>query len=138
TLHDYIASTVVVKVRQRTGFSQGLTLALSLGLMALLAVLWGYMFFYRFSPQSLGQIKEANIHLRYLSRIQQVHKKRYGFYTDNLYRLSAMSGDPDLFKKRLLYAFEKEGFVIGADENHYYMSARAKDWGKTQVKITGP
>lgn len=137
-LHDYIARTVVIKTRKRSRFGQGLVFALSLGIMILLAGSWGYVMFYRFSPQNIKMITIAKQHLRYLQELQEIHKNRYGVYTDDLNKLAIISGDADLFRKRILYAFGSGNFVINAGENSYYMSAYAKNRAKTPVKVSKP
>lgn len=135
-LHDYIASTVVIKVRHRSRFGQGIIFAISLGLMTLLIASWGYVAFERLNPQNIKKIAIAKQHLQYLGELQKIHKDKYGSYTANINRLAEISGDPGLFRKRMMYAFESEKFLIRGDENGYYMAGYAKDTRHTMVEVS--
>lgn len=132
-LHDFFAGSVVVQIRQKAAWERWSLRTLGAVLLALFA--WvGY-------TQYLGSgdfdkqhaIKEAREHLRKISILEEAHFVRYGKYTNDLLRLSLLSGDPVQFQRDTQAVLEPKGFKIGVEGDHYKISAVAKDKDHTRV-----
>ncbi|MCQ2410657.1 MAG: RDD family protein [Elusimicrobiaceae bacterium] len=133
SLHDMFGGSVVVQIRQRSGLER--TLVQVLGGILLVAFAWTVY------SQTFGggavldqyYIRHARTHLYKISALEEVHKLKYGYYTNDLLRLSLLSGDPVQFQRDTRRALEPRGFKIGVSKTSYKISAVAKDTKHTRV-----
>jgi len=137
-LHDYFASSKVVRVRPQSEFAAGLIFALAWGVFGLLAAASYYDYFLKPSPRDVKKISAVRAEFDRLSYLEELHKRQYGYYTDDINRLALISADAQRFRKELLSSVEPEGFEIGSSKDSYFFTARAKDRRKTRITQTGP
>ncbi len=132
-LQDYLGGSVVVQIRQR-GWGERLFVRL-LGTVLLLAFAWtAYSQF--FGGGSITRdfyVRRANEHLGKIAILEETHRALYGTYTNDLLRLSLLSGDPVQFQRDTQKALYRKGFKIGVQGDSYKISAQAQDAQHTPV-----
>ncbi|MDD2772832.1 MAG: RDD family protein [Elusimicrobiales bacterium] len=139
-LHDYVAGSRVVRVREKSNFAYGLIFALAWGAAGLLASSAYYSLFLMPSKSDIARIQSARNELDRLAYYEELYKKQYGSYTDDIAKLALTSGDVGAFRldiKGTLSAGDGD-FEMGANDDGYFFSARALDRRKTRVVKTGP
>ncbi len=137
-LHDYFGGSVVVQVRPKSWGER--TLLRLLGTLLLVAFAWS------FYAQELGggkitqqaYIRQAEKQLKNIALLEEAHYNRYGYYTNDLLRLSLLSGDPVQFQRDTQKVLYHKGFKIGVQGNSYKISALAQDPQHTPVYFAPP
>lgn len=135
-LQDFLAGSVVVRVRPKGAVESMLLTASGVILMI---VFLGFFYNQIFSKGSFVQrrmIRNAEIHLEKISLLEEIHFIMYGRYTNDLLRLSLLSGDPVQFQRDTQAVFQPKGFALGVTQNGYKMTAVAKDSRNTRVFFT--
>lgn len=132
-LQDFMAGSVVVQARKK---SWGEKTVLSLAGFILMVSFAGYFYSQIFGAGSFTQqrlISRARAHLEKIGYLEEVHRMNFGYYTNDLLRLSLLSGDPVQFQRDTHEVLDRKGFRIGVGPKGYKISARAKDVRKTPV-----
>ena len=132
-LHDWLGDSVVVQIRQKSWGERALVRLLG-GI--LLLAFGGVLYMNCFDKNSLLEqyyIRHARKHLRKIASLEEVHKVRYGYYTNDLRRLALLSGDPVQFQRDTLRILNPKGFAIGVTKDSYKITAVAKDKKNTRV-----
>lgn len=132
-LHDILGNSVVVQIREKTFIERALVRVL--GGILLISFAWtAYsQFFGGGAWVDRYRVRQARKHLRKIAALEEVHKVYYGSYTNDLLRLSLLSGDPVQFQRDTQRILMPKGFVIGVTKDSYKISAIAKDKKKTRV-----
>ena len=133
SLHDYLSGSVVLQARYKDWLEKT-----ALGLVGALLMmgLVGGVYKQLFGAGSMSQqrlIKRAKNHIEKIAYLEDLHYMRFGYYTNDLLRLSILSGDPVQFQRDTQRALDNKGFRIGVDAKGYKIKARAKDAKKTVV-----
>ncbi len=132
-LQDFLAGSAVVQIREKSWVER--TVVRLLGGVLLAAFAWtAYSQF--FGGGSLIQkyyVDRARKHLVKVALLEEAHYTRYGRYTNDLLRLSLLSGDPVQFQRDTQKVLAPKGFKIGVNGNRYKISAVARDDKKTPV-----
>lgn len=133
SLHDILGGSVVVQIRQKSGAER--LIMRFLGGVLLLAFVWTVYTQFFGGGALLDQyyIRHARKQLQKIALLEEGHKARYGFYTNDLLRLSLLSGDPVQFQRDTQKILEPKGFKIGVTQDSYKISAIAKDSKQTRV-----
>lgn len=133
-LHDYLSGSVVIQSRSK---SWGEKTLLTLTGSVLIIIFFGYFYNQLFGNGSMVQqrlISRAQEQVETIGYLEEVHYLQYGYYTNDLLRLSLLSGDPVQFQRDMQKALYNRDFRIGINENGtYQIQARAKDDKKTKV-----
>ena len=134
-LHDVLGGSVVVQIREKSGLERGLVRGL--GSLLLIAFCWTVYTQFFGGGALLDQyyIRHARKHLQKIALLEESHKTRYGYYTNDLLRLSLLSGDPVQFQRDTQAILEPKGFKIGVTKDGYKISAIAKDKKHTRVVV---
>ena len=133
SLHDFIAHSVVVEARHKTWAERTALMVAGIIMIVCLSL---YFYFRLFGHGSLEQqrlISQAEAYLERIAYLENVHYKHYGYYTNDLLRLSILSGDPVQFQRDTRAVLSSKDFRIGIDKDGYKISARAKDDKQTRV-----
>lgn len=132
-LQDYLAGSVVLQARQKSWGEKAL---LSLTGLVLLLAFGGYFYKQLFGAGSLVQqrmITRAQEHVKKIGYLEEMHRVQFGRYTNDLLRLSILSGDPVQFQRDTQAVLDRKDFRIGVSATGYKIKARAKDVRKTPV-----
>lgn len=137
TLHDYIASSVVVRTREKSPFVEGLILVMSWSCLAFLVASWLNRTVLAITPYEQKQINEAKKTLLKLSKLQEIHYRKYGFYTNDIKRLAELTGNVKAVRYELSKTLHEGSLEIASDGKSFIISAKAKNWRKTKVEVSG-
>ena len=136
-LHDFFGGSVVVQLRERAWWE--VWAVRGVGMLLLFVFALGL---YR----SVGgrewkeqyKVRQARDFLEKIALLEEGHRLRYGYYTNDLLRLTLLSGDPVQFQRDLnkVISTGHGSIKIGVNERHYKISALARDKNKTPVYFT--
>jgi len=132
-LHDFLGGSVVVQMRPKEGWEKLLLRILGSVLLAAFAWFVYVQFFGNGKLDDQISIRRARAHLRKIAVLEEGHFARYGTYTNDLLRLSLLSGDPVQFQRDTQKVLEPKGFKIGVKGKGYKIKAVAKDKDHTVV-----
>ena len=136
-LHDFLGGSVVVQLRERADWEVWAIRALGAVLM-LVFVGSLYQSFGGRNWQEKYKVRQAQNFLQNIALLEEGHLIRYGYYTNDILRLSLLSGDPVQFQRDMAKVIAPKGFKIGANENGYKVKAHAQDKNKTAVYYKKP
>lgn len=136
-LHDFFGGSVVVELRERAAWEVWAVRALG----ALLMVLFASALYQSFGGrdwQNKYKVRQATDFLQNMALLEEGHKLRYGYYTNDILRLALLSGDPVQFQRDMnkVLSTGRGSLRIGVKDNTYKISALAKDTNKTPVYYT--
>lgn len=135
-LHDYLGGSRVISIRERSDWADGLVLAASWALMAILAGSWINQNFLRMGPEEKRVVATARTTISKVAKLEEIHKLKHGGYTEDMRRLAALTGNPAAVRNEILRTIEPNTLVISSDGRAYVISARARNWRKTKVEIS--
>jgi len=136
SLHDFLASSLVVKTKEKSAFVEGVILTLSWGLMAFFIANWANRTILKPTPLEQKQINEARRTLAKLAKLEEIHYRKYGFYTNDLKKLAELTGNINAVRYELSKTLEKGSLEIASNGKSFIISAKAKNWRKTRIQIT--
>ena len=136
-LHDFLGGSVVVQLRERAWWEVWAVRGIGMVLLVLFA-LGIYRSFGGRDWQEQYKVRQARAFLEKIALLEEGHKIRYGYYTNDLLRLTLLSGDPVQFQRDVQQALStgRGSIKIGVSDNYYKISALAKDKKRTPVYFT--
>ena len=134
-LHDYIAGSRVVSVRERGDFASGLVLAISWGLMAMLGGAWINNNVLKLSPEEKEQVYAAHRTISKLGVLEEFYFRANGHYTNELQPLAAMTPNVNAVRAELMKTIDPESLTLISNGREYIIRARALNWRKTEVEV---
>lgn len=135
TLHDFMGSSIVISTRKKSQTEEiAMAIMGTIFIVAFFLFVY-YIFFKAPSPFDEKKLALARHQLENLAYLEEVHKQSFGYYTDDLRRLSLISGDGVQLNRDLQKAFKRRGFKIGLsqDKTSYRIEGYAKDGKETLV-----
>ena len=135
TLHDILGSSMVISTRKKSPSEEmAFTILGTLIICSFLLSVY-YVFFKAPLPFDTKNIDRAKKQLERLAYLEEVHKENFGYYTDDLRRLSLISGDGVQLNRDIQQAFKRRGFKIGLtkDKTSYRIEGYAKDTKESLV-----
>lgn len=123
-LEDLLAGSEVISTRKKTGAE--ITLITIFGTFLIFGVSYFVYTNLVFNPYKAMKVS-AERQLAKIAYLEELHKKHYGFYTNDLLRLALISGDAVQFQRDMQQYFRPHKFKIGISENGYYIEGFAKD-----------
>lgn len=136
-LHDFLAGSVVIRTREKSPFIEGVILVVSWACLAFLVGSWLNRTILAVTPSEQKQINEAKRTLLKLSKLQEIHYRKYGFYTNDIRRLAQLTGNVKAVRYELSKTIAEGSLEIASDGKSFVISARAKNWRKTKVEVSG-
>ncbi|MEW6013001.1 MAG: RDD family protein [Elusimicrobiota bacterium] len=136
SLHDLLASSRVIRTREKSPFVEGAILVLSWGLMAFFVAGWANRTVLQVTPSEKKQINEARRTLAKLAKLQEIHYRKYGFYTNDIKKLAELTGDIKAVRYELSKTLAEGSLEMASDGKTYVITAKAKNWRKTRVEIS--
>ena len=134
-LHDFTAGTRVVSIRERGDLANGLVLAVSWGVMAILFCTWLYNTVLKMTPFEKKQIIAAYRTISKLGKLEEIYLRREGHYTNDLRSLANLTGNVNAVRAELFKTLEPDTLVISSNGRKFMISAKAKNWRKTEVQV---
>lgn len=136
-LHDFFGGSVVVQLRERAWWEVWAVRGIGT-LLLVLFMLGIYRSFGGQDWQEQYKVRQARDFLEKVALLEEGHRLRYGYYTNDLLRLTLLSGDPVQFQRDLkeVLSTGRGSIKIGVSDKHYKISAIAKDKNKTPVYFT--
>ena len=71
-----------------------------------------------------------------IGKLEEIYKGMYGSYTEDLKRLAALTGNPDAVRREIMKTLEPDTLVLATNGRAYMITAKAKNWLKTEVTVT--
>lgn len=134
-LHDFLAGSRVVSVKERGEVGDGLVLAFSWGLMAILAVSWLNQTVLKMSPGEKAQIVQAHRTISKLARLEEIYAQREGHYTNDIKALADLTGNVNAVRAELFKTLQPDSLMIASNGRRFKITARARNWRKTEVEV---
>ncbi len=137
-LHDFLGGSVVIQLRERDAWEVWAVRAMGTLLLCVF-VFSLYQSFGGRDWQNKYKVRQADQFLGKIAILQEGHKLRYGYYTNDFLRLALLSGDPVQFQRdmdKVLASGRKYALGIGVKGETYTISAFAKDKKHTPVYYT--
>lgn len=134
-LHDYVAGSRVISLRERGDFAGGMVLALSWGLMAIFMGAWLNQTVLKLSPSEKSRIIAAHRTISKLARLEEIYRKREGHYTNDLKTLADLTGNVNAVRAELYRTLEPGTLTIASNGRKYLITAKARNWRKTEVQV---
>ncbi|NLH39562.1 MAG: RDD family protein [Elusimicrobia bacterium] len=136
SLHDFLASTIVIRTREKSPFVEGIILVVSWGLMAFFIANWANRTILAVTPSEQIQINEANRTIAKIGTLEEIHYRKYGFYTNDIKRLADLTGNVKAVRYEIANTLADNSLEIATDGRTYDITARARNWRKTKVKYS--
>ena len=134
-LHDYLGGSRVISLKERSEWADGLILAVSWALMAMLTGSWVNQNFLRMGPDEKKVVTMAQTTISKVGKLEEIHKMVYGGYTEEMRRLAALTGNPSAVRNEIIRTIEPNTLVIASDGRDYIITAKARNWRKTEVQV---
>lgn len=134
-LHDYVAGSRVVSVKERSDWGDGLVLAVSWGLMVMLAGTWLNNTVLKITPSEKRQIVAAHRTISKLATLELLYMRREGRYTNDLRKLADLTGNVNAVRAELFKNLEPESLVIASNGRRFRITAKARNWRHTEVEV---
>ncbi|MBT3392665.1 MAG: RDD family protein [Elusimicrobiaceae bacterium] len=132
-VHDMVVNSTVISTREKTTTEILVVSIAGTILCAALILTKYYAFFLAPSLQEKIALAKASQQLDQIALLQYVHKEEFGYYTNDVLRLSLMSGDTVQFQRDMQNSFYRKGFRMGAGEDDFSITGYAKDGKRTEV-----
>lgn len=134
-LHDFLAGSRVVSVRERGEVADGLVLAFSWGFMAILAVSWLNQTVLRMTPAEKEQIVTAHRTISKLAKLEEIYAQREGHYTNDIKALADLTGNVNAVRAELFKTLQPDSLMIASNGRRFKITAKARNWRKTEVEV---
>lgn len=135
-LHDYVAGSRVVSIKERSDWGDGLVLAFSWGLMVMLAGTWLNSTVLKITPSEKRQIVAAHRTISKLGTLQMIYMQREGRYTNDLRKLADLTGNVNAVRAELFKNLEPETLIISSNGRRFQITAKARNWRHTEVQVS--
>jgi len=132
-LHDYLGGSRVISVRERSDWADGVVLAVSWALIAMLTGSWVNRNFLTLNPEEKRQVALAQTTVAKVAKLEEIYKMTYGRYTEDMRRLAALTGNPSAVRNEIMKTIEPGTLSLATDGRAYIISANARNWRKTPV-----
>jgi uncharacterized RDD family membrane protein YckC len=137
-LHDYAAGSRVISLRERGDLANGLVLAASWGLMAIFMGSWLNQTVLKITPSEKKQIFAAHRTISKIAKLEEIYLRREGHYTNDLKRLADLTGNVNAVRAELYRTLTPDSLAIASNGNRYLITAKARNWRRTEVQISSP
>lgn len=134
-LHDKIAGSRVISIKERGDLASGLVLALSWGMMVILMGTYLNNTVLRLTPSEKKQIVAAHRTISKLAMLEHIYMKKNGRYTEDLRKLAALTGNVNAVRAELFKNLEPKSLVISSNGRRFLITAKARNWRHTQVRV---
>lgn len=134
-LHDLTAGSRVVSIKERSDLGEGVVLALSWGIMVILLGTYLNNTVLRLSPSEKKQIIAAHRTISKLGTLELIYMRQNGAYTHELAKLADLTGNVNAVRAELFKTLEPGTLVIASNGRRFKITAKARNWRKTEVQV---
>lgn len=134
-LHDFVAGSRVVSIRERSDWGNGIVLAFSWGIMIILAGTWLNNTVLKVTPAEKKQVVAAHRTIAKLATLEEIYMKREGHYTNDLRKLADLTGNVNAVRSELFETLAPDTLIISSNGRRFQITAKARNWRKTDVRI---
>ena len=134
-LHDYVAGSRVISIRGRSDWAEGLVLAASWGMMVILTGNWLNNTALKVTPYEKKQIIAAHRTISKLAKLEEIYLRRKGHYTNDLRTLADLTGNVNAVRAELFQTLTPGTLMISSNGHKFLITAKAKNWRKTEVQV---
>jgi len=134
-LHDFVAGSRVISLRERGDWASGLVLAASWGMLVILAGTWLNNTVLKVTPYEKRQIIAAHRTISKLAKLEEIYLRREGHYTNDLRVLADLTGNVNAVRAELYKTLELNTLIISSSGSKFLITAKAKNWRKTEVRV---
>lgn len=134
-LHDYAAGSRVISLKERGDLAGGLIVALSWSLLAIFIGSWLNQTVLKLSPAEKVQIRTAHRTISKLAILEGIYMGKEGHYTNDLRRLADLTGNVNAVRAELYRTLEPGTLVISSNGRKFIITAKARNWRKTEVEV---
>ncbi|HAH31042.1 MAG TPA: hypothetical protein DCL44_01870 [Elusimicrobia bacterium] len=138
SLHDYISGSRVVSLRERGDMANGMILVLSWALIAVFCGSWINRSVLKMTPFEKRQVITAYKTVYKLGVLEKIYLRENGHYTNDLKRLAALTGNVSAVRAELVKNLAENTLLLASDGRGFKITARARNWRKTEVQVTSP
>lgn len=135
-LHDLVAGSRVVSIKERGDVAAGLVLAVSWGLMAIFLGSWLNKTVLRITPSEKKQIVTAHRTISKLAKLQEIYMQQEGRYTNDLKKLADLTGNVNAVRAELYKTLEPNTLAIASNGRRFQITAKARNWRHTEVQVS--
>jgi len=133
-LQDYMAGSVVVSTREKTEAQSLVVMFMAAVIAGALVASMGYYIFKAQPSYQKDLVYRAQIQISKIAFLQEVHKQKYGCYTEDIVRLGLISGDAVQFRRDMQANLRRRGFQMGITGDKYKIRTVVKAGIKTEEK----
>jgi len=135
-LHDFVAGSRVISLRERSDWAGGLVLAASWGMMVILAGTWLNNTVLKITPSEKKQIVAAHRTISKLAVLEELYLRKEGHYTNDLRTLAALTGNVNAVRAELFKTLQPNTLMISSNGRKFLITAKAQNWRKTEVQVS--
>jgi len=135
-LHDLVAGSRVVSIKERGDVAAGLVLAVSWGLMAIFLGSWLNKTVLRITPSEKRQIVTAHRTISKLAKLEEIYMQQEGRYTNDLKKLADLTGNVNAVRAELYKTLEPNTLAIASNGRKFQITAKARNWRHTEVQVS--
>ncbi|PIS46658.1 MAG: hypothetical protein COT17_07445 [Elusimicrobia bacterium CG08_land_8_20_14_0_20_51_18] len=135
-LHDYLAGSRVIRVRGKGDFAEGFILVASWSLLAFFVGSWIQRTWLTFTPVEQKQIFTARRTLSKIAKLEEIHSRKYGFYTNDIRKLAELTKNIPAVRAELAKNLAPDSLEIATNGRDYVVSGKARNWRKTRIEFS--
>jgi uncharacterized RDD family membrane protein YckC len=134
-LHDFVAGSRVVSIKERSDWASGLVLAFSWGMMVILLGTWLNNTVLKLTPSEKKQIVAAHRTISKLGKLEEIYMRKEGHYTNDLRKLADLTGNVNAVRAELFKNLEPQTLTISSNGRRFLITAKARNWRHTEVQV---
>jgi len=136
-LHDYLAGSRVIRLRERGTVANGLILAVSWSLMVIFCLAWLNIAL-KMSPEEKQKVVAAYTTISKLKVLEERYFAKNGEYTNDLKELANIDGNAAGMRAELISNLAPGSLSIAGDGSVFVITARAANWRETEISVASP
>ncbi|HBA60021.1 MAG TPA: hypothetical protein DCZ92_04220 [Elusimicrobia bacterium] len=134
-LHDYLAGSRVVSLKERGDLANGVILTMSWALLAFFVGSWINNTVLKVSVPEKKQIYAAYRTISKLATLENIYMRSTGHYTNNLKSLASLTRNVEAVKSELDRNLDGGKVMLVSDGRKFRIVAKARNWRKTEVEV---
>jgi|GEM_PF-412450 len=134
-LHDYMAGSMVVSLKERSSWGDGIILAVTWAMIAFMIGNFVNKRIFQLSDKEKQQIVKAHDSIKKIAILEEAYCQKNYTYTNNADNLFKLAGNIHAIKTELTLVLDTTSLQIVSNGRSYTIRAKAKNWRHTQVEV---